>query len=290
MPPSTVPTLPHRRGAEGQVGRARGRGNVFKRRSVTHPPSLPIPPSTFSTNTTLADHLSTRTVEGVVYGRAYGPSEHSLMRMSIPTCSVPVAYTGSCGHVQNVLIPCGQAFELALQADNTSPQSHQLHLPPPLQQPKCEWEVTIRSPLCGHMVKCPCWAALSLDGWKPWNDAEAPEFFSEAALVSIDKSNKLPPPVEKVLRRLCNQSIELARSCGREHTSKIRCADLLPLVTGKEKLKPCVDLVDRILPCTHVTKVPCHAFNDPPPVCRQKVQERYEVYYTAYLTPFTTPF
>ena len=138
------------------------------------------------------------------------------------------------------------------------------------------------------MVNCPCWAAKVLDEWKPWGDAEAPKFFSEAALLSIDKTNKLPPPVEKVVRRLCIQAIELARSCSREHTTKIRCADLLTLITGREKLKPCTDQVDRILPCTHVTKVPCHAFNDPPPVCRQKVQERYEVtFISANPSPYT---
>ena len=209
------------------------------------------------------------------------------MQRSIPPCSVPVHYTGSCGHVQNVLIPCGQAFELAQQTDNMLSQPPHLLLPSPLQQPKCDWEVRIRSPLCGHMVNCPCWAAKVLDEWKPWGDAEAPEFFSEAALLSIGKTNKLPPPVEKVVRRLCTQVIELARSCGREHTTKIRCADLLTLITGREKLRPCTDQVDRILPCTHVTKVPCHAFNDPPPVCRQKVQERYEVRHTLYHTLVT---
>ena len=212
------------------------------------------------------------------------------MLRSIPQCSVPVQYTGSCGHVSNVSIPCGLAFELALQSDkdNILAQPPNLLLPSPVQQPKCDWEVKIRSPLCGHMVNCPCWAAKALDDWRPWGDAEAPEFFSEAVLLSIDKTNKLPPPVEKVVRRLCNQSIELARSCGREHTTKVRCADLLTFLSGREKLKPCIDQVDRILPCTHVTKVPCHAFNDPPPVCRQKVEERYEARHTLYLTPSTS--
>jgi len=85
----------------------------------------------------------------------------------------------------------------------------------------------------------------------------------------------LPAQASKELRKMCAKTACVMRSCGPGHQAIIPCSQIYLLMTKKEKLGRCQTLVDRLLPCQHISRVECHTREGVPPICRAAVDDMY---------------
>jgi hypothetical protein len=168
-------------------------------------------------------------------------------------------YRASCGHIFPTQIPCDTAFKLASKQGI---------------EPKCEKMVTFQSPLCSHMINAPCWVQKLMSPWNPWGPGGIPLIIHEN---NLSENNNIDAPMEikKYLKNLCDKSLSIIRNCGKEHTDYIKCNDVYSYISNKKVLSKCSSLIIRVLPCSHDIKVECCKFNDPNPVCREIVNERF---------------
>jgi len=227
---------------------------------------------------TTANDPTSLTVE---HGVQYGPSETQLAQTAagtgraergsrkkvaigaVPECVVRVRYRRACGHVMTN-VRCGSAFSWAA-GEGGGPQS------------MCDVRITKSSPLCGHTVKLPCWAAAE----ELWTDFPSPlatnttsttaaHVLPEAALSGLPA---LPPGLARVMRLCCSGHSEIERACG--HRTRVPCSTLGAVVAGA-KLPPCKSSTTRRLPCGHDATVLCHVSNaHPPPICRATLTDAF---------------
>jgi hypothetical protein len=138
--------------------------------------------------------------------------------------------------------------------------------------------VELRSPICGHIVKCPCWLAQLVRDWKPWEGEQIPEVFSESMLYTahqrIKDCDAFLAAAEKYIQSLCTRSIKISRACNQDHFNMVHCKHMYYLLLGRAKLRPCSEPVKRFLQCTHSTTVPCSRLGEnPPPNCLKRINE-----------------
>lgn len=168
-------------------------------------------------------------------------------------------YRASCGHILPNPIPCDTAFKIASKQ---------------IIEPKCDIMVTFSSPLCNHIIHAPCWVQKLMAIWTPWGPGGVPAIIYENNLTD-NTVIEAPIEIKKYLKNLCNKSLSVIRNCGKEHTDMIKCNDIYSYLSNNKVLPKCNSLINRILPCTHDIKVQCYRSNDPNPICREIVNERF---------------
>jgi hypothetical protein len=110
--------------------------------------------------------------------------------------------------------------------------------------------------------------------WTPWGPGGVPAIIYENNLTD-NMVIEAPIEIKKYLKNLCNKSLSIIRNCGKEHTDMIKCNDIYSYLSNSKVLPKCNSLINRVLPCTHDIKVPCCRSNDPNPICREIVKERF---------------
>jgi AAA domain len=201
------------------------------------------------------------TLEGIItFGTLYGPSEKMLSYNSRPqilACEAPCLYRASCGHISTDIL-CNTAFEMAAGR---------------VAQPKCESMVTLASPVCGHSVKVPCWVQGAIEKWSPWGtNKSTPEIIEESSLV-ISDTEEVAASVKHILKKACQQSVRIFRSCGSGHEITVKCTDLHSHLVLGTALPDCVEPVQKLLDCSHHKIVRCCEENGPSPACYAAVKD-----------------
>jgi len=200
----------------------------------------------------------------VMHDEIYGPPE-SLINPKFLQCQVPVAYMAQCGHIMTK-IPCSSSFEYASGLKKS---------------PECSILTEFLCPVCRLAVKNECWLSQSLHSVNIWKDegvlnkTESGDIcISEASSNTATLIPEFSSRIEKLLPKLCNSILTFQRICSPKHTVLINCYQLIEILAGKKKLKPCSSQIDRILLCKHITSVECNKKNqNPPPKCEAKVEE-----------------
>ena len=199
----------------------------------------------------------------VTFKTPYGPSEKSLNGSSEPpifACEVRTSYRASCGHIFGD-IACDTAFEMAAGR---------------AMEQKCESMVTLASPICGHEIEVPCWVQKAIEKWSPWGERNSkPHTFEENDLLA-SKATELPAVVKQILKKSCQQSVKILRSCKRGHELTVKCADLYFYLILKSPIPRCLEPVQRLLACSHHATIKCCEQNNPPPACNVAVKEVFE--------------
>ena len=191
----------------------------------------------------------------VTFQTPYGPSEKSLN-----ACETPTSYRASCGHIFSD-IACDTAFEMA--AGRAIEQ-------------RCDSMVTLASPICGHGIKVPCWVEKAIEKWSPWGERNSKPHTVEEADLLASNTAELPAIVKQILKKACQQSVKILRSCKRGHELTVKCADLHLYLISKSPLPRCLEPVQRLLACTHHATIKCCERNNPPPACNVAVKEVFE--------------
>lgn len=162
----------------------------------------------------------------------------------LPKCIELVSFMRKCDHVEQ--LPCWQ-----------------------ISKPKigCKVECTIKSPLCGHEIKTPCFLVNELEKTRnasPPNQSGliSSVFSAINRLTSFDRLNThsdfstLSNDARKALLT-CGLESKVTLSCG--HDSTMKCSKLLRYLEQGERETDngCNEIVDICLPCGHHIDMTC---------------------------------
>eukprot|EP00976_Prorocentrum_cordatum_P081491 1184431-Prorocentrum_minimum.AAC.1 len=198
----------------------------------------------------------------------------------VEACAAAVRFKLPCGH-EKLDAPCHLAFRWAAA---------------PEEAPRCERQVDIASPLCGHPLtvrarpprtphctsttrRVRCWVASLLEGWAPWGGAPGEVNPWEDVVVGLDQHGEprhvkvvsegaarpAPPPAGVPAAAIgCGRACLLKRACG--HECETVCHEAYAELDGGElrgrRLRPIGECAAPVRSecgdCRHVTVRVCH--------------------------------
>jgi len=181
----------------------------------------------------LADHLRSQNIRPHVVTRLIeGDIPAKLTFAGLPKCDELVTFVRKCGHVEQ--LPCSE-----------------------ISKPKrgCKLESVVKSPLCGHDIKTPCFIMNELQKAQ----IKCPP--NQAPFAVIDSSNDfstLSNDARKVLQS-CGLRSRVILTCG--HESEVECSKLLRHSEKDEVADGCDKKVEVCLPCGHFIQLSCKDCN-----------------------------
>ena len=181
-------------------------------------------------------------------------------------CELVTFQHSPCGHPHHEAVSCDRAFAWAEAT--------------PEDAPKCNFEVELDSPLCGHELHVRCWEKRLLREWIPWPEGAKP---TDQVTDAVDESMVCPVvmhtdvrpaalPTDLALSALrCGGFSCVVRACG--HSERVPCISVSAALATGHCAEEVVEVCER---CEHVKVLTCHNKqtrdrSGVQPVCANKV-------------------